>query len=359
VAQSAKAGLKGGDQDETGPAPRGQETSRWNRIKMALLPYRMGTRRLKNNIQVAYHLVTDSLLSLDRRLSHRERRLVLRTVMDLLRLLPFIVIAAAPGGSMLLPILARVFPGSLPTTFKMPSAENLQQSSSEPAQERALQKVMEQDFRRAVEKMTQSMHRNQVKQHRELSELVDYALRTDTGLPLDGQAQLLYARFSDGDILDALNVGQLESLVRHFNRPAGWLERYASDRYRFSILRYTLERHLSRVSSEDVLLAEEGAQALSAEDLLEACVGRGLCPGLAASPDAQLSSSASALPPAQAGEAAGHPGPAPPDRAELELRLNAWLYAAVTRSVPAALLAFAHMQKLHCADDDHFDVEAP
>ena len=52
-----------------------------------------------------------------RELSRYEYRKVMRAMTDVLRLLPMICLVALPGGSILLPLVAKKFPQVLPTTF--------------------------------------------------------------------------------------------------------------------------------------------------------------------------------------------------------------------------------------------------
>jgi LETM1 and EF-hand domain-containing protein 1 len=55
----------------------------------------------------------------------RERAFVARTLKDVLRLVPFAAVFALPGGAALVPIMAKVLPGLLPTTFNLPSRASL------------------------------------------------------------------------------------------------------------------------------------------------------------------------------------------------------------------------------------------
>ena len=73
-----------------------------------------------------------------RNLSRNERRLVWISVVDFVKVLPFAALLVAPGGSIIAPFVARVFPSMLPSTFKVPasgSAEEDLDNSSNKARE--------------------------------------------------------------------------------------------------------------------------------------------------------------------------------------------------------------------------------
>ena len=51
-------------------------------------------------------------------ISRRKLSYIIRTLVDMVKLFPFIVILAAPGGTLLLPIAVKYFPGLLPSAFE-------------------------------------------------------------------------------------------------------------------------------------------------------------------------------------------------------------------------------------------------
>jgi len=51
-------------------------------------------------------------------LTRREHRLLVRTVSDLFRLVPFSVFIIVPFMELLLPVAIKLFPGMLPSTFQ-------------------------------------------------------------------------------------------------------------------------------------------------------------------------------------------------------------------------------------------------
>ncbi len=73
----------------------------------------LATLRLATQWQVTPYLMTDLAQISRRKLSH-----ILRTMKDMGKLLPFVVLIAAPGGSLLLPLAVKFFPALLPSVFQ-------------------------------------------------------------------------------------------------------------------------------------------------------------------------------------------------------------------------------------------------
>mmetsp|Transcript_22425 Transcript_22425/g.44011 ORF Transcript_22425/g.44011 Transcript_22425/m.44011 type:complete len:492 (+) Transcript_22425:37-1512(+) len=336
------------------------ETSRLQKIQEALVPYRVGLRKFFTNISVAYDLIKSSVVDINRRLTRREKRLVVRTVLDLAKLIPFAIIAAAPGGSLLLPVMARYLPSTLPTTFNMPPRKELEKIVQTSEDEKDFKRQMDRDLKRAMESMVSSMHKNQIAYYKEVRELLEEATRVES---LGGEASpVLIAKISDADLLDILNLAQLERLADYFHLSLSSSTSVKSadldldadvsssgsptsilGSYRFTMLRYHLSRHIAKLDSEDVLLAEEGIGSLADEDLVQACQARGLVPNsLQDGIRFFLENDSNQQ---QNGEGVTHVSPSKPKlqpllRSELATSLNMWLLGSVGRHVPLVILAF-------------------
>lgn len=86
------------------------------RIKDGLLHYWHGSKLLAYETKISSKLLF-KLLRGDN-LIRREKRQLLRTTSDLLRLVPFIVIAVIPFLEFALPLILKIFPNMLPSTFE-------------------------------------------------------------------------------------------------------------------------------------------------------------------------------------------------------------------------------------------------
>lgn len=86
------------------------------RIKEGLSHYWHGSKLLAYETKISTKLLIK--LMRGEQLIRRERRQLLRTTSDLFRLVPFIVIAIIPFLEFALPVLLKLFPNMLPSTFE-------------------------------------------------------------------------------------------------------------------------------------------------------------------------------------------------------------------------------------------------
>jgi LETM1 and EF-hand domain-containing protein 1 len=200
-----------------------------------------------------------------------------RTLKDVARLLPFAAVFALPGGAALVPIMAKVLPGLLPSTFNLPSRASL---------------------RRERGGSGDGDGSGSGDAHSLVSE-VKLAAAMLRLFPDAGSApvpQLVWTRVSDVDILARATPGDLQAL-----RDVLQLSGAGSD---------TLLRRVREINAHDEDLARAWAsgKALSEADIDQACLARGLLGG-----------------PAR-------------DRRELADRLESWLVATVGMYAPSTLL---------------------
>lgn len=89
----------------------------WEDIKHELHHYRVGTKLLGKELYIAGGLV--KRVGRGERLSRRERMQLKRTLADILRMVPFIIIVIVPLAEFALPVLLKVFPNMLPSQFEV------------------------------------------------------------------------------------------------------------------------------------------------------------------------------------------------------------------------------------------------
>lgn len=85
------------------------------RIKDELKHYWIGTKLFGAEMKISFRLLAKIMSG--QKLMRRERRQLKRTMGDLARLVPFIVILIIPFMELALPIIVKLFPGFLPSTF--------------------------------------------------------------------------------------------------------------------------------------------------------------------------------------------------------------------------------------------------
>ena len=92
-------------------------------IGSTLKHYWVGTKLLCTDLRISSRL----LLKLGRgnNLSRRERQQLKRTTSDMFRLVPFAVIVIVPFMELLLPVMLKLFPSMLPSTFQNKAQEEV------------------------------------------------------------------------------------------------------------------------------------------------------------------------------------------------------------------------------------------
>lgn len=114
--------LEGTDDDEKIPVEEEKDiTNKWSFVNMKdqfmkeYTHYKRGFTLLNRQLIFAWKRLLFVLEG--RKLSKYEYRKVMRAMTDVVRLLPMIGLVALPGGSILVPLVAKKYPQLLPTTF--------------------------------------------------------------------------------------------------------------------------------------------------------------------------------------------------------------------------------------------------
>ncbi len=217
-------------------------------------------------------------------LAARERAFVARTLKDVLRLVPFAAVFALPGGAALVPIMAKVLPGLLPTTFNLPSRASLRREHGGGG-----------DIVAVGDGGGPSKSGDAHSLFSE-AELAAAMLRLCPDAGAAPVPQLAWTRISDVDIFARATPGDLQAM-RDVLQLAG-----AGDDALLTRLR-EINAH-----DEDLARAWASGEAMSEADIEHACRARGLLGGHAR------------------------------DRRELADRLEDWLVATVGMYAPSTLL---------------------
>lgn len=90
-------------------------------LKDMLHHMKVGSIQLAKNMRESYGILAKTLRG--ESLTRRERQLLVRTTADMFRLVPFLVIVIVPFAEFALPVLLKLFPNMLPSTFTSKSQE--------------------------------------------------------------------------------------------------------------------------------------------------------------------------------------------------------------------------------------------
>jgi hypothetical protein len=89
----------------------------WRAVKHEIHHYWVGTKLLWSEIKLSNTIISRVLNG--HPMTRRERNQLVRTTMDLFRLVPFAVFVIVPFMELLLPVALKLFPNMLPSTFQV------------------------------------------------------------------------------------------------------------------------------------------------------------------------------------------------------------------------------------------------
>ncbi|XP_075713096.1 mitochondrial proton/calcium exchanger protein isoform X1 [Rhinoderma darwinii] len=194
-------------------------------------------------------------------LSRRERRQFLRICADLFRLVPFLVFIIVPFMEFLLPIVLKLFPNMLPSTFETTSKKE-ERLKKELRVKLELAKFLQD----TIEEMAL---RNKAAKGNVTAEFSTFfqKIRSTGERPSNEEIVRFSKLFEDELTLDNLTRPQLVALCK-------LLEQQSIGTNNF--LRFQLTMKLRSIKADDKLIAEEGVDTLNVKELQAACRARGM-----------------------------------------------------------------------------------
>ncbi|KAM4541583.1 mitochondrial proton/calcium exchanger protein isoform 1-T1 [Fundulus diaphanus] len=194
-------------------------------------------------------------------LSRRERRQFLRTCADVFRLLPFLVFIIVPFMEFLLPVALKLFPNMLPSTFET-------QSKKEERLKKELRVKLEM-AKFLQDTIEEIALRNKAAQGNVTEEFSTFfqKIRDSGERPSNEQIIKFSKLFEDELTLDNLTRPQLVALCRLLE-----LQSIGTNNF----LRFQLIMKLRAIRTDDKLIAEEGVESMSVNEVQAACRARGM-----------------------------------------------------------------------------------
>ncbi|XP_017784305.1 PREDICTED: LETM1 and EF-hand domain-containing protein anon-60Da, mitochondrial [Nicrophorus vespilloides] len=194
-------------------------------------------------------------------LSRREYRLLMRTVGDMFRLVPFSVFIIVPFMELLLPVFIKLFPGMLPSTFQTATEkdEKLKQNLK-------VKLEMAKFLQQTLDDMSLEHKDHNSQQAKEFSEWF-HKVR-NTGEHVSNDEILKFSKlFKDEITLDSLSRSQLVALCRVLE-----VQTLGTN----NLLRFQLKMKLRTLAADDKMIQKEGVDSLSLWELQQACRARGM-----------------------------------------------------------------------------------
>ncbi|KAL6105916.1 letm1 [Pungitius sinensis] len=194
-------------------------------------------------------------------LSRRERRQFLRTCADVFRLLPFLVFIIVPFMEFLLPVALKLFPNMLPSTFETQSKKEERLKT-----ELRVKLEMAKFLQDTIEEIAL---RNKAAQGNVTEEFSTFfqKIRDSGERPSNEQIIRFSKLFEDELTLDNLTRPQLVALCRLLE-----LQSIGTNNF----LRFQLIMKLRTIRADDKLIAEEGVESMSVNEVQTACRARGM-----------------------------------------------------------------------------------
>ncbi|XP_066994024.2 mitochondrial proton/calcium exchanger protein [Anabrus simplex] len=224
-----------------------------------ILHYYHGFRLLFIDINISRKLVWRVLKG--KSLTRREHRLLVRTVSDMFRLVPFSVFIIVPFMEFLLPVAIKFFPGMLPSTFQTATErdDKLKQSLK-------VKLEMAKFLQQTLDDMAVQGTGGRSESAKEFAEFFNKV--RSSGEPASNEEIMKFSKlFEDEITLDSLSRQQLIALCRVLE-----MQTLGTNNF----LRFQLRMKLRSLAADDKMIQKEGIDSLTPAELQQACRARGM-----------------------------------------------------------------------------------
>ncbi|AET37509.1 ribosome-binding protein MDM38 Ecym_1268 [Eremothecium cymbalariae DBVPG len=262
------AEIEGGKHGDV-PAVNGKagkpKDSLWSKVKHEVRHYVNGTKLLGYEIKVSMkHLMK---FAKGYELSRRETKQLKRTMSDVFRLVPFSAFLIIPFAELLLPVVLKIFPNMLPSTYesgkqkekKIVKFDEIRQKTSN-----FLQETLEESSLISYNSLESSEKKKKfLNFFRNLNSPKDNKVNIFTHDDIVTIAKM----FKNDTVLDNLSRPQLVAMAKYMS-----LRPFGTD----AMLRYQIRYSLKIIMDDDKVIDYEGVESLSMEELYQAATSRGI-----------------------------------------------------------------------------------
>lgn len=229
------------------------------RIMDELRHYYHGFRLLFIAVRVSTSLAIRILKG--EQLTRREHKLLVTTIGDMFRLVPFIVFILVPFLEFALPLFIKLFPNMLPSTF-----ESRDQMEGKLKQHLKVKLEMAKFFQETLDQMAPTSSNRHSELAKEFSIFFN-KIRTTGDVATSEDIMKFSKLFEDEITLDSLGRPHLVALCRVLN---------CSSIGTSAMLRFNLRMKLRSLNADDKMIAKEGVDSLNLSELQQACKNRGM-----------------------------------------------------------------------------------
>ncbi|KAL7751592.1 LETM1 domain-containing protein ylh47 [Sorochytrium milnesiophthora] len=231
----------------------------WPRIKEEVMHLWHGTKLLALEVRLSSRYILK--LMRGNKLTRREQRQLRRTVADMLRLVPMVVLFIIPFAELALPFLLKLFPNMLPSTFE-------RQFEQEEKKKKVLKGRLEiaKFLRETVSEMSIAPDPTRAAAVAEFTQF--FRKIRSSGEQANTEDLLKVARnFEDELTLENLSRPQLVSMSKYMG-----IKAFGTDNF----LRFQIRTKMRQLKMDDKLIQSEGVDSLSIPELQKACQDRGI-----------------------------------------------------------------------------------
>jgi LETM1 and EF-hand domain-containing protein 1, mitochondrial len=194
-------------------------------------------------------------------LTRREHRLLVTTIGDLFRMVPFIVFIAVPFLEFTLPLFIKLFPNMLPSTF-----ESRDQKEAKLKQHLKVKLEMAKFFQETLDQMAPQASNRHSNLAKEFSSFFS-KIRTSGDVATSEEIMKFSKLFEDEITLDSLQRPHLVALCKVLNVTTIGTS---------AMLRFNLKMKLRSLAADDKMIAKESVDSLNFSELQQACRARGM-----------------------------------------------------------------------------------
>ncbi|XP_063933496.1 mitochondrial proton/calcium exchanger protein-like [Zophobas morio] len=239
--------------------PKPQVRKFMDTAKETLDHYKAGFQLLFYDIKISSALTWKLLKGCA--LTRRERRQLVRTTGDLLRLVPFSIFIIVPFMEFLLPVALKLFPNMLPSTF------DSEKDKEERRKKRLKVKLeMAKVLQDSVEEIASVNPNKIVESDLKVKEMWE-KLRTGTFYISQEEVIKFLKLFEDELTLDNLSRKQVVALCRTIGLPTVGTTNF---------LAFQLRIRMRQLRADDLMILKEGVDSMTVSELQTACQDRGM-----------------------------------------------------------------------------------
>lgn len=250
---------KGIEENEKLPKKQEPKKSLKERFMAEVQHYYHGFRLLFIEVRISAILLFKILRG--KSLTRREHRLLVTTIGDLFRMVPFIVFIAVPFLEFALPLFIKLFPNMLPSTF-----ESTSQKEAKLKHHLKVKIEMAKFFQETLDQMAPQAGNRHSELAKEFSSFFT-KIRTSGDVATSEEIMKFSKLFEDEITLDSLQRPHLVALCKVLN---------VSTIGTSAMLRFNLRMKLRSLSADDNMIAKEGVDSLNFSELQQACRTRGM-----------------------------------------------------------------------------------